>query len=377
LVTLSTLLGVPVIAVDARKRTSASNLIQTAIKTAIGGSKSEMKLNYGTEVSEELDKIKNIIRCNDKLTDKELNWISLKLLEGEYRAEQFLAQKKYVFETKAQVQKSASHLKRIYDQDVNTILANVRYGFIRGLEKEAVKKEKSENKKIIEKIDTLLTNRFLGIPIFLVVILIIFQLTFKLSEPFVGLIEYLFSVISNFVLFFLTQWGFSNLFISFIIDGVIGGVGGVLAFVPLIGIMFLMITILEDSGYMARVAYVMDGLMHKIGLHGKAFIPLILGFGCNVPGIMATRTLEKKEDRLQTILINPLMSCGAKLPVYALFAGVFFSAYQGWVIFSLYFLGVVIAVVMGFIFKKIFFKGLSSPFVIELPSYRWPTLKGV
>ena len=164
---------------------------------------------------------------------------------------------------------------------------------------------------------------------------------------------------------------------SFIVDGIIGGVGGVLVFVPLIFILFLVLSVLEDSGYLARAAFVMDRFMHKlVGLHGKSFIPMILGFGCAVPGIMATRTLENERDRLLTMLIVPFMSCSARLPVYALIVAAFFSAYQGWVIFSLYLLGIVVAIVVAAIFKKTIFKGMSAPFVMELPPYRIPTVKG-
>ncbi|BDZ70898.1 hypothetical protein GCM10025861_14150 [Methanobacterium petrolearium] len=164
---------------------------------------------------------------------------------------------------------------------------------------------------------------------------------------------------------------------SFIVDGIIGGVGGVLVFVPLIFILFLILSILEDSGYLARAAFVMDRFMHKlVGLHGKSFIPMILGFGCAVPGIMATRTLENEKDRLLTMLIVPFMSCSARLPVYALIVAAFFSAYQGWVIFSLYLLGIVVAIIVAAIFKKTIFKGMSAPFVMELPPYRIPTAKG-
>ena len=165
--------------------------------------------------------------------------------------------------------------------------------------------------------------------------------------------------------------------VSFVVDGIIGGVGSVLVFIPPIFLLFLALSFLEDSGYMARAAYIMDRFMHFLGLHGKSFLPLLIGFGCNVPAIMATRTLESKQDRLITILINPLMSCAARLPVYVLFAGAFFAAYQGWVIFSLYLLGIVLAVLVGKIFKTYLFKGGVAPFVMELPPYRLPTLKSV
>ena len=200
-----------------------------------------------------------------------------------------------------------------------------------------------------------------------------FQITFALGDPLGGYIEEALAWLGETVAASLGE-GFLT---SFIVDGVIGGVGGVLVFVPLIFILFLILSILEDSGYLARAAFVMDRFMHKlVGLHGKSFIPMILGFGCAVPGIMATRTLENERDRLLTMLIVPFMSCSARLPVYALLVAAFFSAYSGWVIFSLYLLGIVVAIMVAAIFKKTIFKGMSAPFVMELPPYRLPTAKG-
>lgn len=376
---LSTLLNIPVVTIDAKRKKGIDELMDTVVKQASSNKRSKIKLTYGTEVNDELEKIKDFIKNNEKNTKQDnLDWITLKLLEGDLRAEQKLIQKPYYIELKSLVEKSVTHLERIFNKDIHNILANTRYGFIKGLSREIIKKDKNHKKQnISDKVDYLLINKFLGIPIFLIIAWLMFQTTFTFSEPLIGWIESLFGFIGEHVSTSLTSWLFPPWVTSLIVDGVIGGVGGVLVFVPIIGILFLIMAILEDSGYMARVAYVMDKLMHRIGLHGKAFIPMILGFGCNVPGIMATRTLKTKKDRLLTILINPFMSCGARLPVYALFTGAFFSAYQGWVIFSLYFLGVIVAIIMGLIFKKIFSKSLSSPFVIELPPYRWPAITGL
>ncbi|MFH1427874.1 MAG: ferrous iron transport protein B [Patescibacteria group bacterium] len=377
--TLSTLLGVPVVVIDAKKKQGINDLMRVIFnKTDSRNKTDKLKLTYGTEVNDELKKIKRFIKNKENINKEELNWTAIKLLEGDYRAQQKITKKPYYFDLKKLISKSVAHLKDVFNKDVNTILANTRYGFIKGLSKDVIIRDKTiKGSKWTDKFDNLVTNKFLGIPLFLFVAWVLFQITYKLSEPLMGLIENLFEWLGEIVTTLLESWGASEWFISLVVDGVLGGVGGVLVFVPIIGILFFMIALLEDSGYMARVAYVMDRLMHRIGLHGKAFIPLILGFGCNVPGIMATRTLETKKDRLLTILINPFMSCGARLPVYALFAGAFFSAYQGWVIFSLYFLGIIIAIVMGLIFKRLLYKKLSSPFVIELPPYRWPTIKGI
>jgi len=376
---LSTLLNIPVVIIDAKQKKGIDELLDTIFKQVKSNKRSKIKLTYGTEVNDELEKIKGFIENNEKVDKQEnLEWVALKLLESDLRAEQKLTKKPYCIELKSLVSKSTAHLERIFNKDIHNILANTRYGFIKGLSKEIIKKDKNCKKQnISDRADCLLMNKFLGIPIFLIIAWLMFQATFTFSEPLMGFLESLFEFIGEHISTLLISWNSPPWITSLIVDGIIGGVGGILVFIPIIGILFLIMAILEDSGYMARVAYVMDKLMHRIGLHGKAFIPMILGFGCNVPGIMASRTLEKKEDRLLTILINPFMSCGARLPVYALFAGAFFSAYQGWIIFSLYFLGVIIAIIVGLILKKILSKSLSSPFVIELPPYRWPAITGL
>ena len=376
---LSTLLNIPVVPIDAKNKKGINVLLNAVTKQAKSNRRSKVKLTYGTEVNDELQKLKEFIESNEKnIKPENLDWMVLKLLEGDLRVERELTKKPYYIELKFLAEKAVAHLMNVFNKDIHNILANIRYGFIRGLSREIISKNKNENKRnFSDKIDCWLINKFLGIPLFLTVAWLMFQATFIFSEPLMGWIESLFEFSGGYVSTLLTSWQIPAWVISLIVDGIIGGVGGVLVFVPIIGILFLIMAILEDSGYMARVAYVMDKLMHRIGLHGKAFIPMILGFGCNIPGIMATRTLETKTDRLLTILINPFMSCGARLPVYALFAGAFFSAHRGWVIFSLYFLGIVVAILMGLIFKKLFSKNLSAPFVIELPPYRLPTVTGL
>lgn len=375
---LSNLLGVPVFEVNAKKEIGLENLIKSAIKQVENPCpEKKIKLTYGTEINKEIKKIKKFLTQKDG-NIKRKNWLSLKLLERDKRIEQELIKKSYYFDLKKEVEQSSTRLENTYDKDINTILANTRYGFIKGLGKDVIKREKEEkNKRWGDKFDNIVTNKYFGIPFFLIIAWLLFQVTFKLSEPLMNLIEILFTWLNETLISLFEKWNFPKWIISLIIDGILGGVGGILTFVPIIGLLFLLIALLEQSGYMARVAYVMDKFMHKLGLHGKAFIPLILGFGCNVPGIMATRTLQTKKDRLLTILINPFMSCGARLPVYALLAGAFFNAYQGLVIFSIYVLGIIMAIVVGLVFKKILYKKLSSPFVIELPPYRLPTLKGI
>ena len=375
---LSELLNAPVVPIGAKNKKGLEDLMKVIIAQANSPQISQVKLKYGTETDDELEKIKSFLLANEpESKNDELDWMALKFLEGDLRIEQKMTQKSYYPELKLLTGKSIAHLENVFGQSIHTTLARIRYGFIKGLSQEVIANPKSKVTSFPDRIDRILTNKFLGIPVFLLVVWLMFQATFKLSEPLMGWVEGFFGIAGSNIASSLGDLGASEWFISLIVDGIIGGVGGVLVFVPIIGILFLLMAILEDSGYMARVAYVMDKLMHRIGLHGKASIPLILGFGCNVPGIMATRTLENKQDRLLAILINPFMSCGARLPVYALFTGAFFSAYQGWIIFSLYLLGILVAIVVGLIFKKLFSKKLSSPFVIELPPYRWPALRGV
>lgn len=265
-----------------------------------------------------------------------------------------------------------SHLK------IDIAFPDIRYKFIKDLENYVIKRDiLKKGKTFEEKIDRVVINKYFGIPLFLVVSWLMFQVTFVLSKPIIDLIGVIFKLLGNNISYLLSHFGASKLFTSLITKGIVGGVGGVLVFVPVISILFFFISILEDSGYMARVAYIMDRFMRNIGLHGKAFIPLILGFSCNVPGIMATKTLETKKDRLLTTLINPFMSCSTKLPVYILFAGIFFPKNQGLVIFSLYLLGILVAISMGFILNKYLIKEEVSPFIIELPPYHMPSITGI
>ena len=268
-------------------------------------------------------------------------------------------------------EQSLAHLRSIYDDETETVIADARYGFISGLLKDVLKKPPIERLTLSDKIDTVVVNRWLGIPLFLGIMYVAFQFVFRLSVPFMDWIDAGFGWLAG-----LTSgiggWGGSLL-----ADGVIGGVGSVLIFVPPIFLLFIAIAVLEDCGYMARAAFVMDRVMHKVGLHGRSFIPMILGFGCNIPGIMAARTIENPKDRLTTILINPFMSCGARLPIFVLLAGYFFAAHAGLVVFSMYIIGIVVAIIAALVFRKTLFRGVSSHFVMELPPYRLPTIKGV
>ncbi len=376
---LSALLGAPVVAINVKKKRGMENLLSAILKKRARGKTNKRKIFYGEEVEEELEKIKRILAYDVSIPSSERNWLGIKIIEGDEKILDLLKNKDYYGRIQQVREKSIVHLETIFAKDIEMILARIRYGFIEGLARECIEEKKGVKveKNFSEKLDEIALNRFTGVPLFLMVIFAVFQLAFKAARPFSIIMEKFFYGISEYVNAIMTGLGFSKWTISLISDGILGGVGSVLIFVPTLGILFALIAILEDSGYMARIAYVMDRFMHKLGLHGKAFIPMVLGFGCNVPGIMATRTLETKRDRLLAILMNPFMSCGSRLPTYILFAGIFFVGSESAVIISLYILGMFVAVIVAFILRKLFFRQMSSPFVIELPAYRIPNFKGV
>ena len=268
--------------------------------------------------------------------------------------------------------RAIERLESVYGDGAETIIADRRYGFIGELLKDVVKRPAVEPITWSDRIDRVIVNRWLGIPIFLAVMYGVFQFTFNLSAPLMDWIGAGFDLLAAKAMGISPEW-----LGSLLGNGIIGGVGTVLTFVPPIFLLFIAIAVLEDSGYMARAAFVMDRVMHKIGLHGRAFIPMILGFGCNIPAIMATRTIENPRDRLITILINPLMSCGARLPIYILLAAAFFPAHRGLVVFSMYLIGIVLAILMALIFRKWLLPGPVGHFVMELPPYRLPTVIGI
>ena len=376
---LSQLLGVPVIEIEAVDETGSEELLKTILKISKSPNIVLDRLEYGNEVSEHVKQIENIINQdltgadNKSMFDAPSSWIALKLLEDDPEIIKKVEESGKGQRVLKSVKKIQRHFNDVFGDDADAAITDARYGFIAGLVSESVKKPKIDKVTRSDLIDRIVTHKYLGIPIFLLIMWLTFQITFTVGDPLGGYIEEAFVWLGETVSASLGE-GFLT---SFIVDGIIGGVGGVLVFVPIIFILFLVLSLLEDSGYLARAAFVMDRFMHKlVGLHGKSFIPMILGFGCAVPGIMATRTLENERDRFLTMLIVPFMSCSARLPVYALLAAAFFSAYQGWVIFSLYVLGIVVAIVMAAIFKKTIFKGMSAPFVMELPPYRIPTAKG-
>jgi ferrous iron transport protein B len=372
---LEELLSVPVFVVDARDKKQVKSVFNKILDYSIDTSAKKFSLNYGDELEEHITAIQNIfetkigIKKNNSLNTR---WLSVKLLENDLYVEKYTGQKKNGDLVLIEVNKIKLHLKKVFGENFQTIVTDKRFGFTSGITKEVVKRQNTKKTSFTDNVDKIVLNKYFSIPIFLLIIYIMFMLTFKLSTPFVDMLNHIFSYISNLIPASTSISWLS----SFIKNGVIGGIGSVLVFLPSILILFFLIAILEDSGYFARVAYVMDPLMHKIGLHGKSSISLILGFGCNVSAIMTTRSLDNKKDRIVTMLITPFMSCSARLPIYVLFVGAFFPKNQGVILFSLYVLGIIVAIISAYIFNKLFFRGEKSELLMELPSYRLPTLQG-
>ena len=372
---LSDLLGVPVVEIEANSKIGKDQLLKTIEEAAKNPVNTVNRLSYGPELFDHLNELQTAIEEDKNLSDVPSRWIAVKLLEDDEiildRIEDS-SKRNNILNTTEKVKK---HFKDIYNESSEEVIANARYAYIEGLLKEVLTKPATEKKTLTDKIDSIVTNRILGFPIFLIIMYLMFQITFTVAAPFQDMIDEGFGILGEMVAAALGD----GMLTSFIVDGIIGGVGGVLVFLPQIILLFLIISFLEDSGYLARAAFVMDKVIHSlVGLHGKAFIPMILGFGCGIPGIMATRTMENEKDRLITMLIVPFMSCTARMPVYLLLVGAFFAAAdQTNVIFSLYVLGIIVAIIVAFILRKTLFDDMDAPFVMELPDYKLPTLRGI
>jgi ferrous iron transport protein B len=374
---LSSELGVPVIATVASKKEGMKDLVTKTIQYIKNNQSNPLKIDYGKSVEKEIGGLSEWIDNVPELAQRfNSRWLAVKSIENDEHILKIISEYADIGQLVEKRDRAVSMIENETGEDVASVIAEKRYDFIARLVEGAVKtRHKSSDKTISDKIDRVVTHRIWGIPIFLLAMYAVFQFTFAVGDPLIGWVETFFEWLGGIVSAGLIAVSAPEFLTSLAVDGIIGGVGSVLVFLPNIVLLFFAISLLEDSGYMARAAYIMDRFMHYIGLHGKSFIPLILGFGCNVPAIMATRTLSNRNDRLITILINPLMSCAARLPVYVLFAGAFFTAHQGLVIFSLYVMGIVLAVLIGMMLKKFVFKGESSHFIMELPPYRLPTLR--
>jgi ferrous iron transport protein B len=372
---LSGFFNASIVPIVGNKGKGLDKLLDAIIETAENPRpKDDHIVHYGHEVEEELAKIKRLTDSEHSLVEKYgSRWLALKLLEQDKE----ILDQGHSREVIDAVAKSVQHLTKITGDEPDIIIADQRYGFISGACEEAVKNSVEIRHTRSDIADKIILNRILAFPIFAGLMYGVFKLTFQLGDPMMGLIERFFGWLSGFITG-LWPAGAESALQSLIIDGVIGGVGGVIVFVPNIMLLFLAIAILEDSGYMARAAFIMDRIMHKIGLHGKSFIPMLIGFGCSVPAIMGTRVLENRRSRLTTILVIPLMSCGARLPIYVLLIPVFFAAkWHGLVMWSMYMIGIILAITCAKLLRNTLFKGETLPFVMELPPYRIPTVRGV
>ncbi len=376
---LSRLLKVPVVMLVGNKNIGIDHLKENLLTLHEERTKREYsKIDYGFEISEECEKIELLLKRlknNSDITRHPSSWIALKLLENDSLILEEFKQIPLGNEVIKTVQNSRNHLNAHFSEEPEMIIAEKRYGFISGIITQVLTLPEISRQDLSEKIDRFVLHRFLGLPVFALVMYGIFLFTFSCSEPFVGWLESFMEYLSGAVSKMIPE----GLIQSFVVDGVIGGVGGVLGFFPLVLFMFFAIAFFEDSGYMARAAFVMDKLMSRFGLHGKSFLPLMIATnGCAVPGIMASRTLDSKKDRLITMMVTPFMICGAKLPIFALFIGAFFPAEQGPSLMMLmYTLSVVLALGSAYVLKKTVLKGEPAHFVMELPAYRVPTLKGL
>jgi len=326
---------------------------------------------YGNDIEQAIQTLQNLIQ--NHTIDYPSRWLAINLIEGDSDAEkkiQSLPNADAIIKTSYSIR---NKLSQTFNEDIETVLSDMHYGFISGALKEAVRKKPVKRYDITQKIDSIVLNRYIGFPLLFIMLFILFHLTFILGKYPQQLIELGVQWISNLFANIIPSGQLQNL----IVQGIIGGVGSVIVFLPNILILFLGISFMEDTGYMARSAFLMDKIMHSLGLHGKSFIPLVMGFGCNVPAIMATRSLENKRDRILTVLINPFMSCSARLPVYILFAGTFFPNHAGIIILFIYALGIFLAFISAKLFNNTLLKGKSMPFVMELPPYRMPTVKTI
>ncbi|WP_283703086.1 ferrous iron transport protein B [Clostridium perfringens] len=371
---LSKRLGVPIIKTSALKNRGIEELIETSIYSK----KNEklININYGEDIENEIKNLSSLLETYKNKLEFPVNWTALKLLENdEYIKDKVKQLNSPSIFTK--LEESNKTIEKNIGFEADMSIVDKRYSFISSITEDVIKKPSEKQVTTTEKIDKIVTNKYLGIPIFALIMYCLYELTFiigaGIQEWFGDLIAKAGVIVSE----WFSNMGAPELLVGFIDKGLFGGVGAVLSFLPLIMVMYFLLGLLEDSGYMARAAYVMDRLMRGLGLHGKTFVSMIVSVGCNVPGIMSTRTLENKKDRMIAILINPFISCGARMPIYAVFVEAFFPTHQGLVLFSLYVLGIIVALISGKIFSKTLFKGESSYFVMELHAYRMPSIKNV
>lgn len=380
---LGELFGMPFVPTVFKTGRGIDELFKTIINVYEGVSEPgknyvrHIHLNHGKYIEEAIDKVKKEIQKNDQIRYKySTRFLAIKLLEKDSKIESQIKTLPNGDDIIKIRDKAAEQILEETREDSETAIMNAKYGIIHGAMQEAGSEEgkKTDTYQVTHAIDAVITNRYIGFPLFFIFLYLMFEITFTLGQYPMDWIESGVNALSEFMRSVMPEGPLKDM----VIDGAIAGVGAVIVFLPQILILYFIISFMEDSGYMARAAFIMDKVMHKMGLHGKSFIPLIMGFGCNVPAVMATRTIESRRSRLITILVLPLMSCSARLPIYIMIIGTFFAVkYQSLVMISLYVVGIILAVIMSRIFSKWLIKGDDTPFVMELPPYRFPTGKAI
>ena len=343
-------------------------------KEPVGKVFRHIHINHGPDLEKAIDAVKEEISKNEFIRHKySTRYLAIKLLENDPEIERFIHTLPNAVEVEKKRDKAARRIQETMNEDSESALTDAKYGFISGALKETFTDNHLEQEQTTKVLDSIVTHRIWGYPIFFLFMYLMFEGTFVIGEyPMMG-IEWLVEALGNLIRDNMSEGPLKDL----MIDGIIGGVGGVIVFLPNILILYFCISLMEDSGYMARAAFIMDKIMHKMGLHGKSFIPLIMGFGCNVPAIMASRTIENRKSRLITMLVNPLMSCSARLPIYLLLVGAFFPKNGSLVLLAIYAIGIALAVIMARLFSRFLVKGDDTPFVMELPPYRMPTMESI
>ena len=384
--TLQTLIGVPMVPTSFKSGRGVDDLLRTVVEVYEGENTvaRHLHINYGHEIENGIAHIQRYLKADEHISTRySTRYLALKLLEHDDAVTDYVTthiKEEHHHEDEQRLlasrDKAAARVLEETDVDAETAIMDAKYGFIHGALAEAgfATGSKEDTYRTTHRIDNLLSNRYLGFPIFFLILYIMFQTTFTLGQYPMEWIEAGVAWLGDWIGSSMSEGPLR----SMLVDGVIGGVGSVIVFLPQILILYCFISFMEDSGYMARAAFIMDKLMHRMGLHGKSFIPLVMGFGCNVPAVMATRTIESRRSRLITMLILPFMSCSARLPIYIMIVGTFFAAqWRSTVLVSLYAIGIFVAVVVSRLFSSLVIKGEDTPFVMELPPYRWPTAKAI
>ena len=377
--TLSTLFGVPFVPTSFKSGRGVQELFQEVINVYEDQSllARHIHIPHGHELEAGIAHIQEHLKEDEEVRPLySTRYLAIKLLENDTSVERYVRQLPNADEIIEAKEMAAARVKEEIKEDSETAIMDAKYGFIHGAltEAEFRKGTKEDTYRMTHFIDDVLSNKYFGFPIFFLILFVMFQTTFSLGQYPMDWIDAGVEWLGELIGSTMSEGPLR----SMLVDGVIGGVGSVIVFLPQILILYFFISLMEDSGYMARAAFIMDKLMHKMGLHGKSFIPLIMGFGCNVPAIMATRTIESRRSRLITMMILPFMSCSARLPIYIMIIGTFFSyQYRSWVMLSLYVIGIIIAVIISKIFSTFVIKGEDTPFVMELPPYRMPTAKAI